>query len=270
MNIGNLARHAGAALLASATLSTWGAEGLVGHYYSGYSVVSNRIVFEGLPLMSTRTNTVFDFWDGSRYHDWNPIGNGYYTVHWSGYLHITESGTYGFGTISDDGSEIWIDGHRVVDNNEEQWYDWQEAYCYLGAGYHTIEITLYEAESYSGIEVWWLRPSQGISELPYTGETFHSTPPVFNSSTLWEILTAPAISTEAPFVNPYLMIHPGASPHSAALTWPGYTNVDYYLESSTTLTNWTGVGGAIPGISGTMTQTVNQTQPHTFFRLRLE
>lgn len=56
----------------SLAASAFGDEGLIGNYYSGYSVVSNTIVFDGLTLMSTQTNTVFDHWNGSQYYDWNP------------------------------------------------------------------------------------------------------------------------------------------------------------------------------------------------------
>lgn len=158
-------------------------DGLIGRYYNGYSVTGNRIGFDGLTLVKTETNTVFDFWNGSQYDDWNPIGSGPYSVRWTGYLQIPHSGLYGFGSISDDGSEIWIDDVRVVDNHEEQWFDWQEVWCYLGAGYHTIEITFFENQSHSGIEVWWLKPENAPSIPPYSGETFHTIPPTFNAGT---------------------------------------------------------------------------------------
>jgi hypothetical protein len=246
------------------------AEGLTGGYYSGYSVVNNRIVFEALPLVSTQTNTQFDLWNGTQFYDWNPIGNISYSVRWTGYLHVTESGLHGFGTISDDGSEIWIDGRRIVDNHEQQWYDWQEGYCHLGAGYHSIEITFYEALSFSGIEVWWLPPSAAPSVLPYSGETFHSVPPTFNTGTRWEILPAAVLCTEAPFVNPWLIARHGPVPGQVELTWNSFTNVNYFIESSTNLVHWQDMTGVLPGISGVMTQAVNKTSFRQFFRARLE
>jgi hypothetical protein len=259
----------GLMLVVSAT-PTSATDGLIGQYYSGYSVVSNRIRFDTLPLVSTQTNTQFDLWNGSQFYDWNPIGNISYSVRWNGYLRTTESGVYGLGTISDDGSEIWINGARVVDNNEEQWYDWQEGYCYLGAGYHTIEITFYEALSFSGIEVWWLLPSAGSSVLPYSGETFHSVPPTFNSGTLWQILPATAVSIDAPFVNPSLTGRLGPNANQIELTWPGFTNVSYIVESSTNLLNWVDITGNLAGINGVMTQAVVRGMEHEFFRVRLE
>ena len=254
-------------LLAMSAAAT---DGLIGKYYTGYSVVSNRIVLDGLTLINTQTNTAFDYWDGSQYYDWNPIGGGFYSVQWTGFLHTTETGLYGFGTISDDGSEIWIDGGFVVDNNEDQWYDWQEAYCHLGTGYHTIEVKFYEHNSFSGIEVWWLRPSQAPSVLPYSGETFHTIPPSFNSDTKWEILSAPAVQTDAPFVNPRLTARLIPATNAVELTWQGFTNVTYSVESSTNLVVWQDWTSGLTGISAVMTQAVTLTAPQQFFRVRLE
>ncbi len=256
--------------LAAFTLRMAAADGLIGRYYSGFNVITNRIVFDGLTLVSTRTNTVFDFWNGSQYYDWNPIGGGFYSVHWTGFLHVTNAGLYGFGTISDDGSEIWINGERVVDNHEEQWFDWQEGWCYLGAGYHSIEITFFERLSYSGIEVWWLKPQNAPSILPYSGETFHTIPPTFNSGTKWEILSAPAVRTEAPYVNPRLHGRWLSASNAAELTWRGFSNVTYVVESSTNLLTWEDRLPGLPGVSGVMTQLVMTPLPHEFFRLRLE
>lgn len=245
-------------------------DGLIGRYYNGYSVSGNRIGFDGLTLVKTETNTVFNFWNGSQYDDWNPIGSGPYSVRWTGYLQIPHSGLYGFGSISDDGSEIWIDDARVVDNHEEQWFDWQEVWCYLGAGYHTIEITFFDNMSYSGIEVWWLKPENAPSIPPYSGETFHTIPPTFNAGTQWKILSAPAVQTHAPYVNPQLRAEGAAARNTVTLTWQGFTNVTYTLESSTNLTTWQDRTAGLPGISRVMTQQITTTLPREFFRLRLE
>lgn len=242
----------------------------MGRYYSGYGVVSTRIAFDGLTLVSTRTNSVFDFWNGSRFGDWNPVGNGLCSARWTGFLHVTKAGLHGFGTISDDGSEIWIDGERVVDNHEEPWFDWQEGWCHLGAGDHTLEITFFEHDSLSGIEVWWLRPENAPSVLPYSGGTFHTIPPTFNSGTKWEILGAPVVQTDAPYVDPRLRARPLPSANAVELSWQGFSNPTYVVECSTNLLTWQDWTGTLPGLSGVMTQWVPTTAARVFLRLRLE
>src|SRR4030042_961896 len=44
-----------------------------------------------------------------------PVITRNYSLRWGGYLYISQPGTYQFTTISDDGSEGWIDGQIVVD-----------------------------------------------------------------------------------------------------------------------------------------------------------
>ena len=250
--------------------AAWAAPGLVGQYYSGFKVVDQTIVFDGLTLVKTETNTVFDYWNGSQYYDWNPIGNMSYSLRWTGFLQVTNAGLHGFGIISDDGSQLWINGQLVVNNYEQQWYDWQEGWWYLAAGYHAIEIAFYEAASYSGIEVWWLPPSAGPSPLPYTGDNFHSTPPTYNAATLWTPLGGDAVHTTAPYVNPILTAQYVPDISAVELTWPGSTNVNYTIQLSTNLVSWQDIAGPLPGVSGLMTQAVSAPYPQAFFRARLE
>jgi hypothetical protein len=180
---------------------------LLGRYFAGVNVDADGIIQTAdLAERFQRVDPTIDFWDGSRYYMWQPIsGQGdYYTVEWTGYIRIDLAGEYGFGTISDDGSQIWIDGQLVVNNGEGQWYDWEDNLTenepgdpnlpvYLGVGYHSILVRFYEGPSYDGIEMWWLLPDSGPSDIPYYGTTFHGTPPTFNPNTNWNIVPAEAL-----------------------------------------------------------------------------
>jgi hypothetical protein len=251
------------------SVSAWAADGLTGRYYSGFKVVSNNIVFEGLTLSKTETNTLFDLWNGSQYYDWNPIGNGAYSVEWTGFLLVPDPGSYGFGTISDDGSQMWIDGDLVVNNYEEQWYDWQEGYCYLGRGYHQIRIAFYENASYSGIELWWLSPTNAPSVLPYSGDNFHSTPPTYQAATKWQIIPSSVLFTAAPYVVPKVS-YTRTSPNVVALSWPSSTNASYLVESSTNLTNWAMLQNFGAGNGTNMVCPISTEKEKEFFRVSLQ
>lgn len=61
-----------------------------------------------------------------------------------------------------------------------------------------------------------------------------------------------------------------AARNTVTLTWQGFTNVTYTLESSTNLMTWQDRTAGLPGISGVMTQQITTTLPREFFRLRLE
>jgi hypothetical protein len=177
--------------------------GLMGHYYQNYLVdTADVIIFDGLTEVFTQIDTVIDFWDGGSNYRWQPV-SGYgdhYSVQWKGYIYIEEAGQYGFGTISDDGSQIFIDSALIVDNGEEQWYDWEDNMgesdtsntpfipLLLDSGVHEILITFYEDRYYDGIELWWFKPGPDTSDIPYYGKNFSSNPPTYNPNTTWEII----------------------------------------------------------------------------------
>jgi len=186
------------------SLCSVGRGGLLGRYFTGTSITSEGIIqSDGLVEQFSRIDANIDFWNGSQNYRWNPIaGNGdNYTVEWTGYVKIDLPGDYGFGTISDDGSQIWVDGELIVDNGEGQWYDWEDNMgenqpgepnqpVYLSVGYHSISVLFYEGPSLDGIELWWLVPGSGPSDIPYYGTTFHGIPPTYNPNTNWNIVPA--------------------------------------------------------------------------------
>lgn len=203
--------------------------GLKGKYYNNFSVTSNVITFDEGDLVLERTDANIDFWVGTNaYYRWEPVASGnWYGVRWYGSIYIEQAGNYGFGTISDDGSQLWIDGNLIVDNGEYQWYDWEDNISessvaglyplndggtdapfgplYLGRGYHRIEVRFFEGSNYDGVELWWLKPGAGASDIPYYGTSFHSSM-TYNSSTNWEIVPQSVLFTSSPTPLPWLML----------------------------------------------------------------
>ncbi len=186
--------------------------GLLGRYYNGWAINEQNIIdFEGISEAFSRVDSHIEFWDGNSSYRWSPIpGRGdHYGVEWTGYVQIEQAGAYGFGTISDDGSQVWIDGTLVVDNRESQWYDWEDNISegdqpgatfpplVLDKGFHEIMVRFYDGPHFDGIELWWLLPDAGPSSIPYHGTTFHGVPPTFNSQTNWQIVPPNVLFTEA-------------------------------------------------------------------------
>jgi hypothetical protein len=178
-------------------------DGLTGYYYQGYALDdTGKIIVDGLPLALSRVDTMINFWDGNQYFAWQPVAGwaNNYSVEWRGYIFIEETGPYGFGTISDDGSQLFIDSVMVFNNGESQWYDWEDNMgesdtsgapfvpMILDSGAHHISVRFYENASYDGIQLWWLKPGADSSDIPYYGENFHGIPPVYNPNTNWELV----------------------------------------------------------------------------------
>jgi len=185
---------------------------LTGHCYNGWSIVDGLIDFIAAANVADREDPNLDYWDGSPYHTWRivPGSNSNFGVEWVGFVRVDLPGQYGFGTISDDGSQVWIDDALIVDNSELQWYDWEDNISegdtpgasfpplMLAAGFHSIRVRWYEQYSFSGIELWWLTPGAGTSDIPYYGENFHGINPTYNPNTNWAIVPASHLFTAIP------------------------------------------------------------------------
>lgn len=194
--------------------------GLLGRYYDDFTLVDGIVTFDEADLVATRTDQTLDFWSGLCTHYWQPVSSGnHYGVRWTGYLRIDEAGEYGFGTISDDGSLVFVDGQLLVSNGNNQFWDWEDSISegsyqglypenygladdlpgpvHLNAGYHTIDIRFFESGVYDGIEVWWLRPGQGESSIPYLGYNCDAGGFTVNPDTNWEIIPGSVLSVGA-------------------------------------------------------------------------
>ena len=92
-------------LLASAG-AVCGQEGLKGEYFANMTLA-------GQPAL-TRTEAVNFNWGGASPGD--PIGVDAFSVRWTGSLTPPESGSYTFGTRTDDGVRLWVGGELIVNN----------------------------------------------------------------------------------------------------------------------------------------------------------
>lgn len=190
-----------------------GLSGLQAEYYSNFTRPGGVITPVPTALVFSGVSANIDHWDPVNcYYCWQPVGTSpdWYAVRWRGYIRIDVAGDYGFGTISDDGSQVWLDGALIVDNGEEQWWDWEDSLeegsytgrypenygnpddlpgpLTLSVGYHALEVRMYEARNYDGIELWWLRPGRGTSDIPYYGVSCYATGVSPNANTNWEII----------------------------------------------------------------------------------
>lgn len=81
-----------------------------------------------------------------------------------GFLEVPEAGEYAFSTTSDDGSMLYVDGQRVVDNDGPHAMTKVTGRVTLEAGPHPLEVTYFEHTVDEGLEVRWQGP--GFEERP--------------------------------------------------------------------------------------------------------
>jgi hypothetical protein len=112
-----------------------GVNGVRYEYYEDY--------FDGLDDFDARANTPTRVGVKANFDISGHRGDGF------GYRFIAkvlapENGVYTFYTSSDDGSELYIDGTMIVDNDGFHGMQWRQGDTYLTAGLHDIVVTMFE------------------------------------------------------------------------------------------------------------------------------
>ena len=85
---------------------------------------------------------------------------------YSGQVHVEETGTYTFWTRSDDGSVLYVDGRKVVDNDGDHAPLERSGEVQLEAGSHEITVAFYENAGGEELSLHWKRPGGDKEPLP--------------------------------------------------------------------------------------------------------
>lgn len=117
---------------------------------------------EGIPVLTRIDKTInFDWGTGASAENM-PIDN--FSVRWTGYLTVPESGTYKFELYSDDGSRLYIDDKLVVDNWGDHAAQMKTDKINLQAGMnHKIRLEYYDSIGAANVRLGWKTPSANIS-----------------------------------------------------------------------------------------------------------
>jgi putative glucoamylase/PA14 domain-containing protein len=96
------------------------------------------------------------------------IGNrdDYYGLRFRGFISIDQPGTYTFYTNSDDGSNLYIDGVLVVDNDGLHGEQERSGTISLTAGKHLIKVDFIEADGNALLEVSYAGPGITKQKMP--------------------------------------------------------------------------------------------------------
>ena len=84
----------------------------------------------------------------------------------SGFLNVQNAGEYEFWTKSDDGSELWIDKARVVDNSGLHAPETKKGTVSLSKGLHSILVPFVECRNGAYLKISWKGPDTGGKEQP--------------------------------------------------------------------------------------------------------
>ena len=90
----------------------------------------------------------------------------YYAFKFEGSISISTSGTYTFYTSSDDGSQLYIDGKLVVNNDGLHSARERSGQQYLSAGNHSIKVTFFEKTGGALLNVSYKGPNISKKRIP--------------------------------------------------------------------------------------------------------
>jgi 4-amino-4-deoxy-L-arabinose transferase-like glycosyltransferase len=131
-------------------------EGLTGTHFArrGAALVPIRSVVDAPPS----TERIAEAWDDAPPERFNAT--------WVGGLLIVRSDAYTFATASDDGSHVYIDGRKVVDNGGSHAVEVRSGTVQLAAGVHSIFIDYANDGGGSHFELLWGRGSGPLERVP--------------------------------------------------------------------------------------------------------
>lgn len=84
----------------------------------------------------------------------------------TGYIDIKRTGTYTFYTASDDGSVLWIDEQKIVNNDGRHGKRERSGKVYLKAGMHAVKLAFFEHTGGQVLEVKYAGPGISKRKIP--------------------------------------------------------------------------------------------------------
>jgi len=152
--------------------------------YFGSTTWSLPVVAEGIdPTPSTATVTARLARDGRK-----P-----FSVEWQGYFEARREGRYTFATVSDDGSQVWIDDTLVVDNGGDHAPIEARGETTLSAGAHAIRVRFYQNLGGYELTLAWAFESEPLVPMP--ARVFETSRP-----TLTQRMARPLLAVMVPAV----------------------------------------------------------------------
>jgi alpha-L-fucosidase len=94
------------------------------------------------------------------------IKGDYYGFEFEGFIQIPEDGIYEFMTDSDDGSQLFIDGNLVADNDGLHGMELVKGAIALAKGYHSIRVTYFEKGGQDDLRVYIREPEKKEAVIP--------------------------------------------------------------------------------------------------------
>lgn len=89
-----------------------------------------------------------------------------WAIDYAGFVKVPTDGVYTFYAISDDGSELYINGNKIIDNDGVHGAVEKSAAVALKAGYHAIRVRYFEGNYGESLKIMWESSAMLKAEIP--------------------------------------------------------------------------------------------------------
>ncbi len=90
-----------------------------------------------------------------------------YSIEWTGEIFISVAGEYQFSTVSDDGSELWLNNQQVVDNSGVHGPQARHGSIYLQKGFYQIVLRYMQWGGGAGFRAYWTPPGETREKISH-------------------------------------------------------------------------------------------------------
>jgi hypothetical protein len=115
----------------------------------------------------TSTSSIINYTNWGSFQKSVEKWNGF-AARWTGFINIAQSGVYTFFVESADGSQLFIDGKLIVDNDGLHKKQERSGKLDLKEGLHSFKVTLFQRDHVPACIVSW-KPPHGVKEVIKAG-----------------------------------------------------------------------------------------------------
>lgn len=126
--------------------------GITGSYYNNRTLTA--------PAAATRSDAPIDFNWGAAAPGVSGVNTDNFSISWTGYIRVTQTGAYRFQTVSDDGVRLLINGNSVIDrwNDHSATTDTTGDINLVAGNTYSITLQYYENAGDAVIRLQWRLP----------------------------------------------------------------------------------------------------------------
>lgn len=175
--------------------------------------------------------------------DFDPLGD-FFLLNATGFLDVPADGRYEFSLTSDDGSILWIDGQKVVDNDKEHSRETVQGAATLKKGVVPIEVRFFNGVGDAVLILKWKPPgAASYTVVPSSALSCHKGEVRVTSPGVKRVVT-PLDRGKPGDGRPLAGVHPSYTLVSARPSWfkPRVGGIDFLSDGRMVLCLWDAEG----------------------------